>query len=328
MKTHSKFWAATVSVISCRLINLSPGVPCLLIVGEAPPWGPSRVCGGCRPETTGGVRLRGITPITPSLDFGACGVPPVLLRHTGKLEKQNVTCNLPISERWKCQLLDEERNFLCNKTRKKISDWRIIKPSSERRTMPWWDLETWDPVIDGDFLASGFLASPSAVAIFEASFVGGLGTVKSTRRLAEGRRLPRALGSWAERGPAYHGGGRTSGVSVLVATGDTSSWHLPFLSFFASDGYTVPYVGLRRNAAFRGINLGFVRRGLPGTCSGPRLRAPGACHQPVSRPVRLAPPQTAFALVLPLTLPAELSGAVSCPSPCPAPALPLHEHEP
>lgn len=133
MKTHSNFWAATISFISCCLINISLRVPFWLIVGKAPSWVLSRVCGGCRLETTGGVYLRGTTP---SVDFGTFWVPPVLLRHTMKIEKQKIKCNLPISKRCKFQLLDEERNFSCNKIRKKISDWRIIKPILER-TMIW-----------------------------------------------------------------------------------------------------------------------------------------------------------------------------------------------
>lgn len=134
MKTHSKFWAATISFISCCLINISLQVPFWLIVGKAPSWVLSRVCGGCRLETTGGVYLRGTTP---SVDFGTFWVPPVLLRHTIKIKKQKIKCNLPISKRCKFQLLDEERNFSCNKIRKKISDWRIIKPILERRTVIW-----------------------------------------------------------------------------------------------------------------------------------------------------------------------------------------------
>lgn len=62
-----------------------------------------------------------------------------------------------------------------------------------------------DLVIDNKVLASGFIAFPLAVAVLEAPFIDGLVTVKSAQRLDEGGLLLSALGSWAERGPAYHG---------------------------------------------------------------------------------------------------------------------------
>ena len=88
-----------------------------------------------------------------------------------------------------------------------------------------------DLVVDDKFWASGFVASLLAVAVFEASFIDGLVTVKSTQRLDEGGLLLSVLGSWAERGPARHGR-RTPKVSVLAAVGDRPSWHSPFLSLF------------------------------------------------------------------------------------------------